>query len=212
MEGSRLGPPVGHGDPDQDVLGIGFRVFGEDVEIAALVEDPGVEDLEFRLVLAPAVMDERAVGKLPLGVLVERLGVGGGGGGVEEEVLLLDVLAVVPLGAGEAEQPLLEDGIAAVPQGQREADAALAVADPQQAVLSPAVGAAAGVIVRQVIPGVAVRRVVLAYRPPLALGEIGPPALPVLLAPGVLLQTRGLGIGGRRLDRVQGLRLSAFSG
>src|SRR5581483_36795 len=107
---------------------------------------------------------------------------------------LLDVLAMVPLGAGEAEEPLLEDRVAAVPQSQREADAALAVADPQQAILPPAVGAAAGVIVRQVIPGVAVRRVVLAHRPPLPLGEVGPPALPVLLAPGVLLETHGLGV------------------
>jgi hypothetical protein len=211
VDGCHLGPPVGDGDPDQDVLGIGFRVFGEDVEIAALVEDPGVEDLEFRLVLPSAVMDEPLIGKLPLGILVERLGVGGGGGGVEEEVLLLDILAVIPLGAGEPEEPLLEDGIAAVPQRQREADAALTVADPQQAVLPPAVGAAAGVIVREIAPGVAVRRIVLADGPPLALGEIGPPALPVLLAPGVLLQTRGLGVDGR-LDRVQGLQLSAISG
>src|SRR5262249_40672449 len=87
--------------------------------------------------------------------------------------------------------------VAPVPQGERETDAPLAVADPQQAVLSPAVGAAAGMVVGEVIPGVAAGRVILAHGPPLPLGKIGPPTLPVLLAPGILLETEGLGIGGR---------------
>ena len=71
---------------------------------------------------------------------------------VEVEVALLHVLAVVALGAGQAEEPLLEDRVAAVPEGQGEAEPALAVGDAQQAVLAPAVGAAAGVVVREVVP------------------------------------------------------------
>ena len=77
--------------------------------------------------------------------------------GVEVEIALLDVLAVVALGVGQAEEPLLEDGVAAVPQRQGEAQAALAVGDAQQAVLAPAVGAAAGVLVGEVVPALAVR-------------------------------------------------------
>src|SRR5262249_10659413 len=103
-------------------------------------------------------------------------------------VELLDVLAVVALVAGEPEQPLLDDRVALVPDREREREPALPVADPEQAVLAPAVGAAAGVVVRERVPGVAVRRVVLAHRSPLALRQVRPPALPVLLAARVLLE------------------------
>ena len=78
---------------------------------------------------------------------------------------------MVALGAGQAEQPLLEDRVAPVPQREREAQPALAVADAEQAVLAPAVGAAARVVVREVVPAVAVGRVVLAHRAPLPLGR-----------------------------------------
>ena len=114
-------------------------------------------------------------------------------GGIEVEVRLLDVLAVVAFGPGETEEPLLQDGIAAVPQGEREAQALLAIADPEQAVFTPPVGTAARVIVREVLPGGAVRGVVLAHRPPLPLREIGPPALPVPLAARVLVEPPAFG-------------------
>src|SRR5262249_34263706 len=51
---------------------------------------------------------------------------------------------------------------------------------------APAIGAAPRVIVREVIPAGPVCGVVLAHRAPLALGEVGTPALPVPLAVGVL--------------------------
>jgi hypothetical protein len=44
------------------------------------------------------------------------------GGAVEIEVVLFDVLAVIPLAVAQPEQPLLEDRIAPVPQRQREAE------------------------------------------------------------------------------------------
>src|SRR5262249_25677462 len=47
------------------------------------------------------------------------------------------------------------------------------------AVLAPAVGARAGLVVRKVVPGAAAGAVVLAHRPPGALGEVRAPALPV---------------------------------
>src|SRR5262249_29255478 len=56
------------------------------------------------------------------------------------------------------------------------------VGDPGDAVLPPAVGAAPRRVVREVLPGPAVRAVVLAHRPPLPLGEIGPPEPPRPLA------------------------------
>ena len=95
---------------------------------------------------------------------------------VEVEVVLLDVLAVIALAVGEAEEPLLEDRVAAVPQREREAQAAARSSlMPGDAVLTPAVGARARVIVREVVPGVAAGAVVLAHRAPLALAEIRAP-------------------------------------
>jgi hypothetical protein len=75
--------------------------------------------------------------------------------GVQVEVRLLDVLAVVPLGTGEAEQALFEDGIAPVPQRDREAEPLLAIADAEQAVLAPTIGARSSVVVRKGVPGFA---------------------------------------------------------
>ena len=119
----RLRAAVRDRDAEQDVLGRGLRVLGEDVEVAPLVEDAGVGQLELGvgLAAAPALLDEPRVRELGLRVLVERLQVRGGRGGVEVVVELLDVLAVVALGAGQAEQALLEDRVALVPEREREA-------------------------------------------------------------------------------------------
>src|SRR5262249_15848290 len=113
---------------------------------------------------------------------------------VEIVVELLDVLAVVALGAGDAEEPLLQDRVAPVPDSEREAEAPLAVADPEEAVLAPAVSAAARVIVREVNPGIPVGGVVLAHRGPLPLRQVRPPALPVGLAAGIGVEAERLGI------------------
>src|SRR5262249_1518836 len=58
----------------------------------------------------------------------------------------------------------------------------VAIADAGDAVLVPAVHARARLVVREVVPRGAVGAVVLAHRAPGALGEVGPPALPVRLA------------------------------
>src|SRR5262249_53437911 len=74
--------------------------------------------------------------------------------------------------------------------------ARLAITEPEETVFSPAVRAAPRVIVREVIPAFAVRRVVLAHGAPLAFGEIRSPPLPVLRARSVLAQARRFGVGG----------------
>src|SRR5262249_11356241 len=137
--------------------------------------------------------DQRVVRERRVRVLVEGLQVRRRRGGVEEVVELLDVLAVVALGAGQPEQALLEDGIAAVPQREGEAQPALAIGDAEEAVLAPAVGAAARVVVREVVPAGAVRGVVLADGAPLALRQVRAPARPVALAALVLVETAALG-------------------
>ena len=120
----------------------------------------------------------RRVRVLALRVLVLPLHVGVAGGGVQVEVVLLHVLAVVALRGDDAEEALLEDGVALVPEGERKGQQLVAVADPGQAVLAPAVGPAAGVVVGEAAPRVAVRAVVLADGSPRALGDVRPPAPP----------------------------------
>src|SRR5262249_42753249 len=125
-------------------------------------------------------------GEPALWVLVEHLEVGVGRSGIEVVVDLLHVLAVVALPVGQSEQPLLQDRIAAVPQGQGQAQALFVVADAGQAVLAPAVRAAAGMVMRKIIPGSGVGAVVLTNRAPLALAEVRSPLPPRLSASAVL--------------------------
>src|SRR5205823_2682381 len=87
-----------------------------------------------------------------------------------------------------------ENRVFAVPECDGEAKPALTVTDAQQPVFAPAVGPAAGVVVRKITPAVAPLGVVFAHRPPLALGQVRPPPLPVFFPSGVLrepLRLRG---------------------
>ena len=60
---------------------------------------------------------------------------------VQVEVILLDVLAVIPLAVGQPEQPLLEDRIIAIPERQRKTEHLVVITDSAKAVFAPAVGA-----------------------------------------------------------------------
>src|SRR5262245_59823901 len=101
---------------------------------------------------------------------------------VEIEVVLIDVLAVIPFAVGETEEAVLQDRIAAVPQRDRKAQALLIVGHAGQPVFTPPVGARAGLIVREVRPRIAVVAVVFANSPPLALAEVRSPLPPGKLA------------------------------
>ena len=54
----------------------------------------------------------------------------------------------------------------------------MVVADPGEPVLAPVIGARAGLIVAEIVPGVPVAAVVFADGAPLPLGEIRPPEFP----------------------------------
>src|SRR5687767_12797143 len=97
---------------------------------------------------------------------------------VDVEVVLLHVLAVIALAVGQPEQPLLEDGVTSVPECERKAQALLVVGDAPEAVLAPSVRARARMLVREVVPGIAVVAVVLADGAPLSFAEVRPPFLP----------------------------------
>ena len=52
----RFGPAIGDGDADQDVFGRGLGVFGENVEVAIVVENAGVVELELGVSRAAAAV------------------------------------------------------------------------------------------------------------------------------------------------------------
>src|ERR1700722_2803427 len=90
---------------------------------------------------------------------------------------------MVALVVGQTEQPLLEDRVAAVPQRQTHAQEEMLVAKSGDPIFAPAVGAAARVVVRQVLPGGAILAVILTHRAPLPVADIGPPVSPRGAAP-----------------------------
>ena len=161
---------VRHRDRDAHVVGRAFGVRELDVEVAVLVEDPGVDQLVLRVTnAAPAVLrDEIAVRVRALRVLVQPLHPRVRRRRVERPPVLLHVFAVIALGVGETEEPFLEDGVVLVPQRDAEAQVLPAIADAAEPVLAPAVGARARVLVGEVVPRRAARAVVLAHGAPLA--------------------------------------------
>jgi len=143
LKGRRLGAAVDGGDADLDVLGVGLGELDVHVPVAVVVEDAGVHQLVLELLAraAPVLGAHLLVRERGLRVLVEHLRVRVRRRAVEIEVVLLDVLAVIPLGVGEAVEALLDDGVLAVPQREREAQQHAIVAEPGDAVLAGEVSA-----------------------------------------------------------------------
>ena len=196
MQLGLLRSPIGGRDLHQDVLGARLGVFHEDVEVAVLLEDPGVEELVLHLVAAapPVRLHQVGVGIGRLRVLVEKLHVRVGRRAVEVEVVLLDVLAVVAFAVREPEEPLLQDRVFAVPQREGEAEVLLVVGDPSQTVLAPAIRPGTGVIMGEEVPGISVVAVVLPHRPPLPVREIRAPFPPRNLFRAGFFQTTMLDV------------------
>ena len=193
---------VGHANPDEDVVHVRLGILDLHVEVAVLIEDACVDQLELGIeaIAFCIFLAERRVRKCRLRVLVQAFHVTVRGGVVEIVVVLLHVLAVIPLDVVQAEEPFLQDRIASIPQRHGKADGLMAIAETGEAVFVPAVDARSCVIVRKVCPGVAVGAVILADGAPRALGEVRAPALPVLGAKARLLETTPLG-GRARIER-----------
>src|SRR5213080_3895359 len=188
MDGGLLGAAIVHGETHENVVRVRLGVV--DVEVFVVVENPGVDQLELhrRRTAPPRVLLEEPFIRIRcLRQLVEHARVGVAGYRIEIVVELLDVLAVIALGIGEAKQPLFQDRIAAVPQREREAEQLAVVAKAGDAILAPAIGASARLVVGEIIPGGAARAIILAHRAPLPLTEIRAPAAPILHALTALL-------------------------
>jgi hypothetical protein len=162
-------------------------------------EHAGVEQLVFEFVARslPVDLDQVFIWVGALRILVEVLHVGVRRRAIEIKVVFLNVFAVVGFVVGQTEKPLFKDGIIAVPQRQREAQHAVTVRNSRQPVLAPAVGARARLVVGEIIPGVAVRAVVLAHGSPLPLAQVRTqlfprnPRLPAFLQSRPLCVCRG---------------------
>ncbi len=194
MYGRRVRPSVRDGDPEKDVLGRRLRPLDRDVEVARVLEDAGIDDLE--LGLEPAARriaaQELLVRVRALRVLVEHSLVRTRWQRILEPVELLHVLAMVALGVREAEEPFLQDRVGTIPQCHRQAEHLLAVAEAADAVLSPPVCAAARMVVREVVPRGPICAVVLAHRAPLAVADVRTPSPPVGTPEAVILEARVL--------------------
>ena len=75
---------------------------------------------------------------------------------VFEEENLLHILAMISLLPGEAKEPLFQNGIALVPKCESKTKPLPGIGDAADAVFTPAVGAGAGLVVREVPPRVAI--------------------------------------------------------
>jgi hypothetical protein len=179
----RIRTPVHRRDPAQHVLLAPLRILDHHVEIPTLRKrrPHRVDQLVLRLIPTPTtvLLDERPVGVGHLRVLVEHLRVGVRRRRVEVEIVLLDVLAVVALVAGEPEEAFLEDRIVLVPEAEGEAEVLESIAEAAESVFVPAVGAAAGVVVGEIFPGLACGAIVFADGAPGAFAEVGSPVFPV---------------------------------
>ena len=137
-----LGSLVRDPNGEEEVVGVGLCVVGLDDPVAVVVEDPRVEQLELRILLAPGgvFLDECLVGKRSLRVVVAPPVPGVRRCRIEVPPVLLGVLAVVSLVAGEPEDSLLQDRVAPVPEREPQAEELLDVREAGEPVLPPAIG------------------------------------------------------------------------
>ena len=137
----RFRAAIGNRDLDTDVVRLGLGIFDEDVEVAVVVEDAGIDQFVLRLrpVALPVLLDKLRVRERLLRILVKHLHVGVRRGAVQIVVALLHVLAMVALVPVQTEQTLFQDGVLAVPQRNGEADILVAVTQAREAVFVPAI-------------------------------------------------------------------------
>jgi hypothetical protein len=126
----------------------------------------------------PILEDQVGVGKLAVRIFIQELHVRMRWRAIQVEVAFLDVFAVIPLRVGQAEQPFLQNGIASVPQRHREAEKLTMVGDAGNPVFAPSIRARSRLIVREVVPGIAVGTIVFANRAPLPLAQVRSPFFP----------------------------------
>ena len=85
---------------------------------------------------------------------------------------------MIALRVGEAKETFFEDRILSVPERERETKPLMVIAESGNSIFAPTVGAAAGLLVGKIIPGIAVWAIVFTHGAPLAFAEVGTPFAP----------------------------------
>ena len=180
MQLGRFRTAVVNADLDQEIFRGFLGILDKDVKISILIEHAGVEQLVLEFVPAPtsACVDQVVVRVSGVRIFVEVLHVRMGRCAVEVEVILLDILAVITFAVGEAKEALLENRILAIPQGEGEAEPLMVIGDSGQAVLTPAISPRAGLVVSEIVPGIAPFAVVFANGAPLPFAQVWSPFAP----------------------------------
>ena len=155
------GPRLVTRDPDQDVLRRRLGVLDERRRSSGRRRRRPCRAARTRAharLRAALVCTRSSYGKARLRILVQHLQVRVRRRGVEVEVVLLHVLAVIALALVSPNSRSLRIGSRPFQSAEREAQPLLLVGEAREAVLAPAVGARAGLVVGEVVPRVAVRR------------------------------------------------------
>src|SRR5271156_4370356 len=181
MQAGRIGSAIPGGNANQNILEIRFGILHENVEVTVVPKDSGIDQLVLGVFAGSlAVFNQKLlVWKFALWVFVHIFQVRAGRRSIKVVVILFYILAVIPFPVVKPKKALFEDRIFLIPHGQRKTDVLVTVAETGDAVFAPAVGPGTGVIVRQIVPGIAIRAVIFADGAPLAFGEIGSPTLPM---------------------------------
>src|SRR4030095_3032652 len=112
--------------------------------------------------------------------------------------------------ASQGAESFFQDHAPLVPQREGKADELMAIADPGDTVLVPSIGARSCLIVGEVLPGVAVRAVVLANSSPFALAQVRCTPFPGMTTGARLLESFFFGGHCSMSDRMS-VRLRLFS-
>ena len=166
--------------------GAGLGVVGGDLPVAAVVEDAGVE----QLVLAARLAARRVLGDQLARTGTRPAGTGSASASTSGSAWSRGTTSTpwrprrgCPPGRSRPKIRSLRIGSRPFQNARAKHRRCRSSQMPREAVLVPAVGARAGVVVGERVPRVAVGAVVLAHRAPGALGEVRPPAPPRRAAP-----------------------------
>ena len=113
---------------------------------------------------------------------------------VDVPIKFLDVLAVIPLGPGHAEEALLQNRVTSIPKREGETETLFEIGDAADAILAPAVRTRARVVMREIIPRLARRAVILTHCAPRPLAQVRSPEIPALSEAVILCDTALLGV------------------
>src|SRR5215831_7376967 len=189
---------IADANPHQNILGRSLAIFDEHIKVAIFMESVCVDQLKLGVEFASATIffDEPGIGVCALRVLVQHLEIRMRWRGIQVIVKLLHVFAVIAFAIGETKNTFLQNGVFSVPEGQRQTEALMIVAEAGNGIFTPTIGAAARLVVTEVIPSSSIGTIILAHGSPLTLAQVGSPEAPscsptIGLFQSLLLRHRG---------------------